>query len=258
MLLVGSGAVNHDELVELAKKHFETIPVSPPHPLQFENSEIPFTPCDIRNPDLGSKDSTRFVIGYQSVSFSDRDYYTMLVIQAIFGDWDNQRTSRHHISSVLSHIISPSESVRSIETFFSPYQQTGIFGFVVQSEPNYDVESILEKLLFSIATIPESLTDNDLSIAKLKVKMTALLPLNGSIPIAEDIGRQIMSTGRRLTTLEIAHRVDCVTKEDIICCLDHYFNDVYPAVTAIGNTGSLPPYSVIQQLTNFAVHKTTL
>ena len=51
--------------------------------------------------------------------------------------------------------------------------------------------------------------------AKSQLKAALLLALDGSTAIAEDIGRQIVTSGKRLTPQEIETAVDAVTPDEI-------------------------------------------
>ena len=51
--------------------------------------------------------------------------------------------------------------------------------------------------------------------AKSQLKAALLLALDGSTAIAEDIGRQIVTSGKRLTPQEIESAVDAVTPDEI-------------------------------------------
>ena len=51
--------------------------------------------------------------------------------------------------------------------------------------------------------------------AKSQLKASLLLSLDGSTAIAEDIGRQLVTSGRRMTPQQIENAVDAVTPEEI-------------------------------------------
>jgi len=73
--------------------------------------------------------------------------------------------------------------------------------------------------------------------------------IDGSMNIAEDIGRQYLTLGRRLTPAELLARIDAITVEDILICLDRYFNDVCPGIVALGPIQKLPSYNLMREWT---------
>ena len=58
-------------------------------------------------------------------------------------------------------------------------------------------------------------TDIEVERAKSQLKVGLLLGLDGTTAIAEDIGRQLVTSGRRFTPKQIANAVDAVTTDDI-------------------------------------------
>lgn len=58
-------------------------------------------------------------------------------------------------------------------------------------------------------------TEAEVERAKSQLKVGLLLGLDGTTPVAEDIGRQIVTSGKRLTPQEIEATVDAVTIDQI-------------------------------------------
>ncbi|BGP33615.1 Mitochondrial-processing peptidase subunit beta [Rhodotorula toruloides] len=70
-----------------------------------------------------------------------------------------------------------------------------------------------------------------------------LLTGNGTTAVAEDIGRQLVTTGRRNTPKEIEAAVDAVTTSDVMRCAKKYLWDKDIAVAAVGRVEGLLDYS---------------
>ncbi|BGP33618.1 Mitochondrial-processing peptidase subunit beta [Rhodotorula toruloides] len=66
---------------------------------------------------------------------------------------------------------------------------------------------------------------------------------NGTTAVAEDIGRQLVTTGRRNTPKEIEAAVDAVTTSDVMRCAKKYLWDKDIAVAAVGRVEGLLDYS---------------
>ena len=67
----------------------------------------------------------------------------------------------------------------------------------------------------SLPEVESSPTDVEVERAKSQLKASLLLSLDGTTAIAEDIGRQLVTSGRRMTPKQIETSVDMVTTEDI-------------------------------------------
>ena len=68
-------------------------------------------------------------------------------------------------------------------------------------------------------------TSAEVERAKSQLKASLLLTLDGTTAIAEDIGRQLVTTGRRMSPKQIEFAVDAVTPEDIKAVAQKYLWD---------------------------------
>lgn len=72
-----------------------------------------------------------------------------------------------------------------------------------------------------------------------------LLQLDGSTPICEDIGRQMLCYNRRIPIPELEARIDAVNAEIIREVCTKYIYDKSPAVAAVGPIEQLPDFNQI-------------
>ena len=72
-----------------------------------------------------------------------------------------------------------------------------------------------------------------------------LLQLDGSTPICEDIGRQMLCYNRRIPIPELEARVDAVNAETIREVYTKYIYDKSPAIAAVGPIEQLPDFNQI-------------
>jgi processing peptidase subunit beta len=216
MVLVGTGGVDHQELVQLATKHFATLPVSPkPIPLgrlahprtQFVGSEV-----RVRDDDIPT---AHIAIAVEGVSWSSPDYFPMMVMQSIIGNWDRSMGASPLLSSRLSHIISSNNLANSFMSFATSYSDTGLWGIYLTSENLVNLDDLVHFTLKEWTRLSIGPTDVEVERAKSQLKAGLLLSLDGTTAIAEDIGRQLVTSGRRFTPKQIENAVDAVTTDDI-------------------------------------------
>lgn len=216
MVLVGTGAVDHQELVSLAEKHFSSLPVSPnPIPLgrlshpktEFIGSEV-----RVRNDELPT---AHIAIAVEGVGWSSPDYFPMLVMQSIFGNWDRSLGSSSLLSSRLSHIISSNNLANSFMSFSTSYSDTGLWGIYLVSENLMNLDDLTHFTLREWTRMSIAPTEVEVERAKSQLKASMLLGLDGTTAIAEDIGRQLVTSGRRMTPKQIEFAIDTVTSEEI-------------------------------------------
>jgi processing peptidase subunit beta len=91
-----------------------------------------------------------------------------------------------------------------------------------------------------------SVTESEVARAKNLLKTSMLLQLDGTTPVCEDIGRQMLSYGRRLPLHELEARIDAITPTDVKEACNKYIYNQCPAVAAVGPIENLPDYTRIR------------
>jgi len=66
--------------------------------------------------------------------------------------------------------------------------------------------------------------------------------LDGSTPICEDIGRQLLSYGRRIPIHELDARIDAVDAKTVMAVMKQYVYNHPPAIAAVGPIEQLRDY----------------
>ncbi|KAG6377205.1 Metalloenzyme, LuxS/M16 peptidase-like protein [Boletus reticuloceps] len=123
----------------------------------------------------------------------------MLAMQSIMGNWDRSLGASSLLSSRLSHIISSNNLANSFMSFSTSYSDTGLWGIYLVSENLMNLDDMAHFTLKEWTRMSTSPTDVEVERAKSQLKAGLLLSLDGTTAIAEDIGRQLVTTGRRMT-----------------------------------------------------------
>lgn len=89
-----------------------------------------------------------------------------------------------------------------------------------------------------------SITGPEVERAKNLLKTNMLLQLDGTTPVCEDIGRQMLCYGRRIPLNELEARISMITAEQVRNTMLKYIYDRCPAVAAIGPIETLPDYNI--------------
>ena len=84
--------------------------------------------------------------------------------------------------------------------------------------------------------------DAEVERAKAQLKASLLLSLDGTTAVAEDIGRQLLTTGRRMSPGEAERLIDSVTAKDVMEFGNRRIWDQDIAVSAVGATEGLFDY----------------
>lgn len=152
------------------------------------------------------------------------------------------------MTSKLCEKIAVEELADSISSFNTCYNNTGLFGTYAVA-PAEHLFLVVRNIVIEWARIGQSVSASEVERAKAKLKASILMQLDGTTPVAEDIGRQMLTYGRRLTPAEIFLRIDAITTEDVMRVAREHCEDVCPAVAALGPLEELPDYNHIRGFT---------
>ena len=82
--------------------------------------------------------------------------------------------------------------------------------------------------------------------AKSQLKASILLSLDGTTAVAEDIGRQIITTGRRLGPGEVERVIGAITEKDVMRFANTKLWDRDIAISAVGQIEGLLDYQRVR------------
>lgn len=91
-----------------------------------------------------------------------------------------------------------------------------------------------------------SVTEAETERAKAQLKASILLSLDGTTAVAEDIGRQIVTTGRRMSPEEVEKVVGAITEKDVMNFARNKLWDRDIAISAVGQIEGLLDYNRIR------------
>jgi len=240
MVIIGAGGVDHDELVELAKKHFSKIP--PPHNNkaiydQFKHAKFVGGTSLIKT----EYPTNHIVLSVEGVGWSNPDYWSLLVAQSIIGSWDRTLGAGDQVGSKLAKEISKKNLANSFMSFNTSYTDTGLFGVYFITEPNSDLYQTCKSIIHEWIRLCEedNISEKEVARAKNQLKTSLLLSLDGTTPIAEEIGRQMLIFNRRMSPLEVDRLIEQVDKQKIAEVSRKYFLNKELAVVGYGQVDKL-------------------
>jgi len=133
----------------------------------------------------------------------------------------------------------------SFQSFNTCYKDTGLWGiyFVTDALNQANMVFNIQNEWMRICT---SITEFEVNRAKNLLKTNMLLQLDGTTPICEDIGRQMLCYGRRIPQHELEARIDAVDAQLVTDTCNKYIYDRCPAIAAVGPVENLPDYNNIR------------
>ncbi|KAJ5975969.1 hypothetical protein N7481_009676 [Penicillium waksmanii] len=250
MVLVGAGGIPHEQLVRLAEEHFGGLPSKPPTSaaaaLTAEMKRTPeFIGSEVRLRD-DTIPSAHIALAVEGVSWKDDDYFTALVAQAIVGNWDRAMGQSPFLGSKLSSQVSHHHLANSFMSFSTSYSDTGLWGIYLVSENLTNLDDLIHFTLREWSRLCNNVTSAEVERAKAQLKASILLSLDGTTAVAEDIGRQIITTGRRLSAEDIERTVGQISEKDIMDFATRKLWDQDVAMSAVGSIEGILDYQRIR------------
>ena len=104
------------------------------------------------------------------------------------------------------------------------------------------IDDLVHFTLREWSRLSYGVTEAETERAKAQLKAALLLSLDGTTAVAEDIGRQIVTTGRRMSPEEVERVVGGVTAKDVMAFAQQRLWDKDVAISAVGSIEGLLDY----------------
>ena len=168
-----------------------------------------------------------------------------MIMQTMLGSYDRTQGIGGNYASRLCQEVAEHELAHTVTTFNTSYKDTGLFG-VYMCCPDLKADDLMWHVMNNLVRLVHSPSEEEVERAKFNLKSTMLATLDGHWNIAEDIGRQILTYGRRMTAAEIFTRIDAVSVADIRATATKFINDEDHALAAVGGIHGVPDYNWIR------------
>ncbi|KAL3624047.1 hypothetical protein CASFOL_032863 [Castilleja foliolosa] len=248
MVVAASGPVKHEDFVEQVKKLFTNVSSDPTTTLDLIAKEPAiFTGSEVRMLD-DDKPLAHFAIAFEGVSWTDPDSVPLMVMQAMLGTWNKSAGGGKHAGSELTQRVAINEIAESMMAFNTNYTDTGLFGVYAVAKPDC-LDDLSYAIMHEMTKLCYRVSEPDLIRARNQLKSSLLLHIDGTSPIVEDIGRQLLTYGRRIPYAELFARIDAVDVNTIKRVANRVIFDRDLAIAASGPIKGLPDYNWFRRRT---------
>lgn len=247
MVIAGAGAVDHGMLCDLADHYFGGLRT------ELNEEEIrksdavcldegKFVGSDVRI-HFNSDSMAHVALAYEGSSWTSEYAYPLMLLQTLIGSFD--RAAGKTVTSQLCYDVAANNLANSISTFNTCYKDTGLFGLYAIAERE-KVGDLMTCVTNNLAQLVNNINEEDVERGKIALKATMLMGLDGNTNVCEDIGRQLLTYGRRMTPAEIFQRIEELSVDDVKAAAYKVFHDKDHAMAAVGGIEGLPSYEWIR------------
>uniref|UniRef100_A0A8C6UH14 Mitochondrial-processing peptidase subunit alpha n=1 Tax=Neogobius melanostomus TaxID=47308 RepID=A0A8C6UH14_9GOBI len=257
MVLAGVG-IEHEQLVDCARKYL--LNVKPAWDIstsanvdlsvaqytggivkmEKDMSEVSLGPTPI--PEL-----THIMIGLESCSFLEDDFIPFAVLNMMMGgggSFSAGGPGKGMFTRLYLNVLNRHHWMYNATAYHHSYEDSGLLCIHASADPR-QVREMVEIITKEFIQMAGSAGEMELERAKTQLKSMLMMNLESRPVIFEDVGRQVLSTGKRKLPHELCALISNVTARDIKRVTTKMLRSK-PAVAALGDLTELPSYEHIQ------------
>ncbi|KAJ8775099.1 hypothetical protein K2173_020103 [Erythroxylum novogranatense] len=248
MVIAASGAVKHEDIVGQVQRLFTKLSTDPTTASQLVVKEPSFfTGSEVRIID-DDVPLAQFAVAFEGAPWTDPDSIGLMVMQAMLGSWNKSAGGGKHMGSELAQRVGINEIAESMMAFNTNYRDTGLFGVYAVAKPDV-LDDLAWAIMHETTKLCYRVSEDDVTRARNQLKSSLLLHIDGTSPVAEDIGRQLLTYGRRIPFAELFARIDAVDGATIKRVANRFIHDKEVAIAALGPIQGLPDYNWFRRRT---------
>eukprot|EP01134_Creolimax_fragrantissima_P003429 CFRG3429T1 len=239
--LIAVGGVDHDDIVAQAERQLTVFP--------RDDNVVKLTKPTFMSRDMHTFDANQKLahigIGFEGSSWSNPDFFELMITATILGNWNRSFGAGANVTSPLAKTLGKRDLAVSYMAFHTCYNDVGLWGVYLTADAESVPQAVVE-VQKEMIRLCENVSEEELEAAKIKYKTQTLVSMENTTTMSEEIGRQLLSLGRRMSPAETIARIDNVTTESIKRVMQEYVYEKEPAVVGIGQIQYLPKASTLR------------
>ncbi|MDJ0386544.1 pitrilysin family protein [Roseomonas sp. E05] len=231
MVVAAAGALEHDNLVDLVKRHFADLPAvnqTPAEPARYGGGEFR------EERDL---DQVHVVLGFEGPAVATPLHYPAMLLSTLLGGGMSSR--------LFQEIRERRGLVYSIYSFAQPFRDGGLFAIYAGTGEQQAAE-LVPVALEELRRVQHDVTEDELNRAKAQLRASVLMSLESTGSRCEQLARQIQVHGRVIPVEETKARIAAVTVEQVQQAAAQIFRS-RPTLAALGPAGKVPSLPTIAE-----------
>ncbi|MFT6106243.1 MAG: putative Zn-dependent peptidase [Rickettsiales bacterium] len=230
--VVASGNVNEEDFVKYVEKHFNNLGTNKLE--KFEEGR--YQGGDFRK--YKNLEQVNLLMGFNSVSYQDKDYYKCQILASILGGGMSSR--------LFQEVREKRGLAYSVYSFNSSSFDSGVFGVYLgttQDKVNQAIGVIGEEML----KITNNITDQELKRVMAQTKAGLLMAKESILSRSQKIGSDVLAFDRIVFEDEILERISAISKKDITNFASKMIGGSKLNFSAIGKIKDIDDHQTIGQ-----------
>ncbi len=227
IVVAAAGKVEHAAFVDLVAKAFGSLP---------GNGAVPAAgAADYRGGEFREArelEQVHLLLGFESVSYHDPDYYPTLVLSTLLGGGMSSR--------LFQEVREKRGLVYSIYSYAATYSDGGLFG-IYAGTGETEVEELIPVVADELNKLSQAVEEEEVERARAQLKASILMSRESSGARAEQLGQQILAYGRPLSVEEVVGKIEAVDGE-AVRRLGTKLVASRPTLVALGPVGRVEAY----------------
>jgi predicted Zn-dependent peptidase len=193
LILAAAGKIDHERLCVLAEQVFGDLPAAapaPPEPARYVGG--------VRLERRRDLEQVHLCLGWEGLPWHDPDHWALQVLSTALGGGMSSR--------LFQELRENRALCYSVFSFNSAYADSGLFGVYAGTGAG-DVAELLDVAIDQTAELVDAADEGEIARAKAQLKASLLMGLESCSAVCEEMARQILCYGRRLSTREVLDRI---------------------------------------------------
>lgn len=187
-------------------------------------------------------------IGFKGVSWQDADLVPICVLHTLLGgggSFSSGGPGKGMYTRLYSQVLNRHGWITSATAFNHCYTDTGLFGIQASCIEPTMMSQLVEVVGTQVGKMTGPLESGELERAKAMTKSSLIMNLESRAIVCEDIGRQILSSGKYIGPEELIKSIDAVTESDIQRVAERVVSST-PSVVTYGEDFASQDYATIE------------
>jgi len=192
----------------------------------------------------GATPFCHLAIGLESAAWGSSELGAVTLLQTLLGSGNTSSTSLGAGGGrLVNQVLKQSPYVESVAAFNTVYSDSGLFGVYAVCEPDHagDVAASVGSVLAGLTNVSEE----ELTRAKAQFKGNLLRQADDAHAVMQDIGTQVLLSGKFSSASELSAVIDGVSAGDVAAVAQKMLSSK-PTVVAYGATHAVPHPDTIE------------